>query len=49
MHIKHLKYTFSNDKVVPVDILPIFGRYYYNAIYPGVFMEAISFLVDPYY
>ena len=27
-----------------------FGRYYYTAVYPGAFfVEAIHFLVDPYY
>ena len=36
MHIKHLEYTFSIDKVVPVQFL---GRYYYNAIYPGAFLK----------
>ena len=51
MHIRHLEYIFSIDKVVPVDLFPVFfGRYYYNAIYPGAFfVEAINFLIDPYY
>ena len=49
MHIRHLEQIFSIDKVVPVDLFPVFGRYY-NAIYPGeFFMEAINFLVDPHY
>ena len=48
MRIGYLE--FSVDKVVPADILPIFGRYYYTTIYPGAFFtEAINFLVNPYY
>ena len=39
MRIRHLEWTFSIDKVVPVDILPAFGRYYYTAIYPGTFLQ----------
>ena len=39
MHIRHLEYIFSIDKVVPVDLFPVFDRYYYNAIYPGAFFR----------
>ena len=50
MHIRHLEQIFSIDKVVPVDLIPFFGRYYYNVIYPGAFFtEAMHFFVDPYY
>ena len=39
MHIKHLEKIFSIDKVVPVDLFPVFfGRYYYSDIYPGTFL-----------
>ena len=50
MHIRHLEKIFSINKVVPVDLFPVFGRYYYIADYPGAFfVEAINFLIDPYY
>ena len=50
MYIRHFEQIFSIDKVVPVDLFQFFGRYYYNAIYPGAFfMEATNFLADSYY
>ena len=56
MRIRHLEYIFSIDKGVRISgcITSFFGRYYYNAIYPGVFFLAFftdttNFLVDPYY
>ena len=38
MYIRHFEQIFSIDKVVPVDLFQFFGRYYYNAIYPGAFL-----------
>ena len=44
MHIRHLE-IFNIDKVVPVDVLPVFlaDRYYYTAIYPGAFYISHEF------
>ena len=39
MYIRHLEQIFSIDKIVPVDLFPVFGRYYYNAIYLGAFLR----------
>ena len=39
MCIRHLEKIFSIDKIVPVDELTVFGRYYYNTIYPGAFLQ----------
>ena len=30
---RHLEQIFGINKAVPVDLFPVFGRYYYNAIY----------------
>ena len=50
MHIRHLEWIFSIDKVIPMDVLPVFFGYCYTVIYPGAFFtEATDFLVDPYY
>ena len=38
MRIRHQNF-FRADKVVPVDVLPVFGTYYYTAIYPGAFLQ----------
>ena len=50
MHIRHLEF-FSIDKVVPVDVLPVV--YLVDTITMLFIqvhvMEAIHFLVDPYY
>ena len=43
MHIRHLELIFSIDKIVPVDVLPVFCRYYYNAIYTGAFYGSHTF------
>ena len=43
MRIRHLEEISSIDKVVPVDVLLVFGRYYYTAIYPGAFYRSHKF------
>ena len=59
MYIRHLEQNFSTDKVVPVDLFRFLAdTIIVLRIYPDVgvlfygshkFLEAINFLVDPYY
>ena len=51
MNIRHLEQIFSIDKVVPVDLFPVFWADNITMLFIQVcsFMEAINFLVDPYY
>ena len=44
-----LKYIFGIDSIVPIDKWLFLGDDYYKAAYLGTFLEAIIFLVDPYY
>ena len=50
MRIRHIEQIFSLNKVVPVDVLPVFQQILLQCCLSRcVFTETINFLVNPYY